>query len=202
MARIACRLWLALAMLIAGAAHAQSQDAIQRARTHFEAGRALYNLGNYTDAVREFSAGYQLAPRPQFLVNLGQCYRKLGGHDNLVKARDMYQKFLDESPPADPDREQVKSLLADIDTELAAAPAPPPPEPKVEPQPAPNVLVAAPAEKRSFHKRHPWAIPVITTVAVLAVAGIAVGIYFAVKPSGQVDCSSASLGCIDGSGMK
>jgi tetratricopeptide (TPR) repeat protein len=202
MARYASRLALIFAILASAATtRAQTQDAISRARTHFEAGRALYNLGNYTDAIREFSAGYQLAPRPQFLVNLGQCYRKLGGLENLTKARDLYRKFLDEASPGDPDREQVKSVLTDLEQEIAATPAaaPPPPPKAAEPEPQQNALVAsAPPAKKPFIKRHWWIIP----VTIVAAAGLAVGIYFAVKPSGQVDCGSASLGCIDGSGAK
>src|SRR5438477_2623625 len=86
-------------------AHAQQDAAFARAKTHFEAGRALYNLGNYYDAVREFAAGYELAPKPQFLINLGQCYRRL---ENFEKAREMYQKYLTDVPGESPERAQVE----------------------------------------------------------------------------------------------
>lgn len=187
---------LALALL-AGAARGESADALSRARTHFEAGRALYNLGNYTDAVREFSAGYQLVPKPQFLINLGQSFRKL---EDLPHARDMYKKFLLEAAPNDPDREQVRQILADIERQIAARPVtPPPPEKPVEPPAsvAPQPVVVAqplPTEgrRKPFIARHWWIIP----VAAVAAAGLGVGIYFAVKPEGQVDCAAATLGCI------
>ena len=100
------------ALACAAAAHAQSDDTVARARTHFEAGRALYQLGNYDEALREFAAGYQLAPRPQFLLNLGQCYRKL---DDLQKARAMYQRYLHDAPSSDAERDQAQQILAEID---------------------------------------------------------------------------------------
>src|SRR5262245_45858671 len=86
-------------------AHAEGGDALARARSHFEAGRALYSLGNYTDAIREFSAGYELVGKPQFLLNLGQCYRK---QNQLQRARQMYQKYLSQAPSSDPERPQVE----------------------------------------------------------------------------------------------
>lgn len=196
------RLCLALALVLAARtpASAQSPDAIARARTHFEAGRALYNLGNYTDAIREFSAGYELAPRPQFLVNLGQAYRKLG---DLPRARDMYRKYLEVAPSTDPDRPQVKQILVELERQLAATPAPSPAPivpvpastPTVTPEPQPTaqaVSTAAPPPHRPFLERHWWIFP----VGAVVLAGAAVGIYFAVKPA-AVDCGAATLGCID-----
>jgi tetratricopeptide (TPR) repeat protein len=188
---------LAAAMLSSVAVHAQSADTVARARTHFEAGRALYNLGNYTDAIREFSAGYQLAPRPQFLLNLGQAYRKL---NDLQRARDMYKKYLDEAPPNDPDREQVRQIAQDLEQQIASQPAPVPVPPLVhhEAQPAPvaAAVVVEPPPKKSFIKKHWWIIPVSAVV----LAGVGVGIYFGVRPAPQVDCSAATLGCIDAMG--
>jgi tetratricopeptide (TPR) repeat protein len=189
---------LVLALAFGSVAHADNADAVARARTHFEAGRALYNLGNYTDAIREFSAGYQLAPRPQFLVNLGQAYRKLG---KLDRAREMYRRFLKEAPPDDPDRAQVQQLLKLLDAELASRPppAPPPAATPVTPAPSPAAGHAAPVAaltatappKKSFVRKNWWIFP----VGAVVLTGLVVGIYFAARPSG-VDCSSATLGCI------
>ena len=170
-----------------------------RARTHFEAGRALYNLGNYTDAIREFSAGYQLVPRPQFLVNLGQAFRKL---NDLERARDMYKKYLAEAPPNDPEREQVRQIVADLDMQIAALPPKPLPVPVVvkeaPPPPAAVIVASEPPKKKSFIQKHWW----ISPVAGVVVAGVAVGAYFGTRPSGQVDCSAATLGCIDTMSMR
>jgi tetratricopeptide (TPR) repeat protein len=195
MVRTVYRVILLALLAWSGVAWAQQPgaDAVARARTHFEAGRALYNLGNYTDAIREFSAGYHDVPKPQFLVNLGQCYRKL---NDLPKAREMYKKFLAEATPDDPDREQVRQIVADLDAQIAAAPPPPPPEPPpptaTPVQQAAAVTSEAPPRK-PWIKRNWWVIPV---GAVVVGAALGVGLYYGLQPKG-VDCSAASLGCID-----
>ena len=200
-----------MVLLTAGSAWAQTQsrpagDDLARARTHFEAGRALFHLGNYTESVREFAAGYQLAPRPLFLFNLGQCYRKL---DDLTKAREMYQRYLRDAPPSDPERVEAQDELVEIDKLIAARPSPPPPvkTTKAEPlprvaQPAPSLAPAptavtltraAPPPKKSFIKRHWWIIPVSVAVVGLAVG---LGAYYGTRQSSQVKCEDATW-CID-----
>jgi tetratricopeptide (TPR) repeat protein len=179
---------LAVSMLLLWslpAAAAPLEDATERARAHYEAGRALFSLGNYQEALREFTSGYQLAPKPRFLVNLGQTYRKLG---QLEDAREMYRRFLQQVPHDDPDRPAVLTLLDEVDRELRLRPrqivAPSP-----EPQTA-AVVVVAPLKKPPFIRRHWWIIPTVLVVA----AGVGVGVYFGVR-STQPDCSSAGLGC-------
>lgn len=194
-------------MVLACAAHAQAQteDPLARARTHFEAGRALYQLGNYNEALREFAAGYQLAPRPQFLLNLGQCYRKL---DDLQNARAMYQRYLHDAPSTDPERSQAQQILAEIDKQIAdkqaAANAPPPTVTPLPPtttatpaaassSPAAATLTeTAPPPRKSWIKRNWWIIPVGAVVVGVAVG---VGVYYGTR---QPDpCSGASLACWD-----
>jgi len=187
---------------VASLAGAEELDATGKARVHFEAGRALYRLGNYAEALREFEAGYQLAPRPQFLVNIGQAYRKLG---DLPRAKETFERYL-AAVPDSPERPQIENLIAELAAQLAAPPpppveppaekatAPPPPEKSAEPppeKPAPApVLIAQPPppKKRSFFARHWWIVPVAAAVA----AGLAVGIYYAARPS-TVQCGDANV---------
>lgn len=189
---------LLLAVLAcAAAAHAQPDDSIARARTHFEAGRALYQLGNYNEALREFAAGYQLAPRPQFLLNLGQCYRKL---DDLQKAREMYQRYLHDAPSSDPERPQAQQILAEIDRQIAdrqaAAATTPPTPPPTESAPAATsattLTATAPPPKRSWIKRNWWIIPV---GAVVVGVGVGLGVYYGTRAPDP--CSGANLACWD-----
>jgi tetratricopeptide (TPR) repeat protein len=193
MMRTVQRILVGALLLLSGLARAQTEDQIARARTHFEAGRALYNLGNYSDAIREFSAGYELVPKPQFLINLGQAYRK---HGELEKARQMYRRFLESVPRNDPDREQVSQILADLEQQIAAEPPRPAAPPAVAPAPAHTeaALVAAPEPARKpWIRRNWWVIPV---GAVVVGAALGVGLYFGLRGS-TVDCSIATLGCID-----
>jgi len=195
-------------LLLTGAALAQRADpaaeSVARAKTHFEAGRALYNLGNYSDAIREFSAGYALVPRPQFLLNLGQAYRR---QDDLPHAREMFKRFLADAPARDPDRRQAQLILDEIEDTLLEQPRQPaPPERRIadpyvgigpSPTPAAVSLVASPLPpekpRKSFMARHWWIIP----VSAVLVAGASVGLYYAIKPADPVGCEQASLGCLE-----
>lgn len=194
-----------------GSARAQTQDQIARAKTHFEAGRALYNLGNYSDAVREFLAGYELVPRREFLLNIAQTYRKLR---NFARARAMYEKYLAEAPADDPRRDSVRKNLAEV-TELAArepAPTPTANDPGTAgsgasdgtqstagstPSADASATVAAgqdaQPQRESFVKRHKWFVPVVVGVVVVGV-GLGVGLGLGLKPD---PCEGNTIGCLD-----
>ncbi len=207
---------IVLAWSAAGArAQQPPDDPVTRARTHFEAGRALYQLGNYHEALREFAAGYELAPRPQFLLNLGQCYRKL---DDLERAHEMYQRYLHDAPPTDPERPQAEQILREIDRQLAARATPQAPPSTSAPaatgaaatgaaaatsappgnaapavQPATSALTAtAPPPGRSWVKRNWWVFPVAAVVVGVAVG---VGVYYGTRAPDP--CSGANLACWD-----
>ena len=204
-ARIARLLVLSICFTV-GSAHAQSQADLNRARAHFEAGRALYSLGNYAEALREFQSGYQLAPRPQFLLNIGLTQYKL--HD-LVKARASLTQYVENAPKSEGGIKRAREMLAEIDRTLASQPpppvAPPPPVVTTPPTPPPTVatpppsavvLTAAPLPppKKSWPARYWWVFP----VGAAAIAGIAVGVYFGTRGGGSVDCTTPPLGCLDG----
>ena len=213
----------ALAAAPAAAAPPRQPDAEARARAHYEVGLGMYHLGNYADAVREFSAGYELSPRPEFLIDLGQAYRKLGALD---KAAEMFRRYLATTGAEAPDRKQVAGLLDEVEREAAARPPAPSPTvpssgpstaaagsspapaaapsssaPTVAPSTAATGSAAPPAAadlraaapRPSGLRRFWWTIPV---AAVVVGAAIGLGIYFGSPPS-QVPCSSASIGCVD-----
>ncbi|MCA1665338.1 MAG: tetratricopeptide repeat protein [Myxococcales bacterium] len=218
-ARVVAAAMIVLVGLATGARAEHDREA--RARAHYEVGLGMYHLGNYRDAVREFTAGYDLSPRPEFLINLGQAYRKL--HE-IDRAREMFRQYLARAPADAPDRPQVRGLLAEVEAERAsaaealptAAPptgAPPAPAPATA---APPTAAPAPAEAAAAAVLPPalasssdatvattsrshglrrwwWTIPVG-----VAVAGAAVGVtlYFTLR-SPQVACSSATIACVD-----
>lgn len=188
------RITLLLTLLAATAARAAGDDE-ERARAHFEAGRVQYNLGDYKAAVHEFAAGYRLLPRPEFLVNLGQAYRRLG---ELERAREMYERFMADAPPDDHARPQVKLLIDEVNREIArrASAAPPQPQQNTTLTPIPELENPTPpkppnATNVSFVRRNWWIFPVGGVV----LAGIAVGIYFATRPT-PLNCSTAEFGCL------
>jgi len=64
-------------LLAAPVAHAQAQDQAA-ARTLFEDGRRLLKDGKYEEACRTLEAASKLYASPGILLNLGDCYDKLG----------------------------------------------------------------------------------------------------------------------------
>jgi tetratricopeptide (TPR) repeat protein len=199
MSRLAAALVI-LALFMPPSLRAQERDPVTRARELYQTGRLLFDQGDYEVAAKKFAAGYELVPRPQFLLNIGLCYQKL---DQLDKSRTYYQRFLDEAPPNDPDREHATRWMAEVDATMqkraAAAPAPPPAPPSVAapaaaapspPSGASLALAATPPPKRSWVRRNWWIFPVGGAV----VAGVAVGIYFAARPANP--CSGPML-CLD-----
>jgi tetratricopeptide (TPR) repeat protein len=203
---------VSLCAALAAPAHAGG-DEEERARAHYEIGLGLYRLGDYQAALKEFAAGYELAHKPGFLLNLGQTYRKLG---ELREARDMYRQFLAEVRADDAARPQAQKVLAEIEDALRAQPpsaapppstapppvsAPPPPfavtpAPPVEPPP---VATAAPppaapslrAEAPAHHRQHALRIAGVT-VGAIGLACIGVGIGMAVDASATADRINAA----------
>jgi tetratricopeptide (TPR) repeat protein len=139
-------------------ARAQSNEDVTRARAHYEAGSALYSLGKYDDALREFVSGYQLTHRAEFLVNLGQTYRKL---NDAKRALEMYRQYLREAPATDPARTQVADLVAALERDQPST-APTAPPAVATP---PSQVVATPPPTPISHRRRFVAAPIGTALA-------------------------------------
>jgi tetratricopeptide (TPR) repeat protein len=171
-----------IASLVSVSAWAASSEKEREARAHFQSGETHFKAGEYEEALTEYQAGYDAKPLPGFLVNIGQCQRRLG---DLKSARATYQKFVLVAPDS-PLVPQVKSMMAEIDGLLASsdknkpaseddakpepaatatAPAAPP-APKPEAETAAPVLVAparqvgdapASAPEKKSHRWWLWA---------------------------------------------
>jgi tetratricopeptide (TPR) repeat protein len=140
---------------------------VKKAKSHFKKGRDLQRLGQYEQAILEYQAAYQLAPRPELLFNIAQCHR-LAGHAS--EAIDYYERFLaalPDDPAADEARIHVATLkqkereaLASTHVEPVAeklpAPAPATTAPKVPPpKPAPpprQQLIVTPTPTEVAHE--------------------------------------------------
>jgi tetratricopeptide (TPR) repeat protein len=129
-------------MLTPASAQAPSQaetaKLVEQARAHFEAGNQHYAAGRYLESIREFQAGYALVPRPNFLVNLGQAYRKLG---DLHRAKESYVAYVRALPQNSALRDQALQVLAEIEVQLQEQ-KPSAPIPAIEePGPAPALVI-------------------------------------------------------------
>jgi tetratricopeptide (TPR) repeat protein len=112
-------------------------------RRHWDRGQELYKLGRYLEAAREFEAGYQVAPRSNFLLNVGHSYRRA---QELRRAKTAYETFL-KIDPTSAHRPMVEDLIRTIDDALSAQSEPPvtsPPRPATSPAPPPLATGAPP----------------------------------------------------------
>jgi hypothetical protein len=95
-----------------------SERELQEARDRFMEGVRLYEAGSYTDALQEFSAAYELAPRPEILFNIATCQEHLGDVRGAVVT---YQHYLAGADvPADLQRElreKIRALEAQLGIE-------------------------------------------------------------------------------------
>lgn len=99
--------------------------------SHHEVGERLFAEGRYEQAVAEFRKAYELEARPEFLLQIGRSYERIGHSD---KARYFFQRYLSTAPSDAPARPEVEALMA-------SAPPPPATEPT-----APDDLVMVPLE--------------------------------------------------------
>ncbi len=207
-----------LALLLALPATALAQARGKRAAAaHFQKASGLYAAGRYDDALDEFKAGYEAFPLPGFLVNLGQCYRKL---DRLPEATDAFKRFLESKNPDERLRGEVEEALNEVRAELdrraetenkrkrdeddarrallasiAAQQKAEAPELTVH-ESRPSVHAELTAAAPPAQKKGRWWVWTIVgvTVAGAVVAGVTVGVIYG-QPQGP---QPGSLGLLDG----
>jgi len=90
------------------AAEASGAESQAAAQEHTARAQEHYTAGRYEEALREYTAAYELFPHPFFLFNLGQCHRELGNHERTIH---FFVQYLREQPDA-PNRDVVERLLA------------------------------------------------------------------------------------------
>jgi tetratricopeptide (TPR) repeat protein len=106
-----------LAVVLLGSAPAViAEDDIAAARTHWQRGTRLYEVGDYREALDEFKAAHVAKPDPAFLYNIAQCHRQLGEAEQAIT---LYKRFLAASPNA-PNRAEVERRVVELEDELAA----------------------------------------------------------------------------------
>jgi len=160
--------WVVLLAFTAQLARADDTG-VRAAKRHFERGEKLYALTKFKEALDEYQQAFDAKPIPDFLFNIGQCYRNLGDYDSAIFS---YQKYLKLAPEAS-NREQVEQLIRDLEAKQQASDSR-----RLglsrSPEPAP-----APAGGGAIYTRW-W---FWTGLGVLAAAG-GVGVYEATKSSG------------------
>jgi tetratricopeptide (TPR) repeat protein len=180
-----------IGVLLAGPARAE--DARSRALAHFEAGRKLYQVGDYAPALVEFKRAFLLKEDPVFIFNIAQCHRRLGDTEQAIT---FYRRYLGTNPPA-ANRQQVEKLIADLERQRPAVPASPPPAPP-EVARAPVLTPSTPAPAAAVFAQPPAAAreePAIYTrwwfwTGLVAVAGGAAAAVILTRHPASPGCSA------------
>lgn len=174
-----------------------TDDARKRAASHYQQGITHYNLGEFSQAVAQFKAAYELSQEPDLLFNIGQAYRL---QEDYKQALFFYDAYLRLRPNAG-NRGDVEARIAEAKKLLEAQkslqaapphgaieptttpakappPASPPPQPAVETAPSLAHVrepARADAEERSRITVAGW------ITGAVGVASVATGAYFAMR---------------------
>ncbi len=116
----------------------------EEAVAHYKAGRAAYDIGQFDDAIRLFTAAYQAKPAAAFLFNIAQSHRQLG---HCPKALFFYRRFVrlsTKTAQIDEVRQRIRELKA-MCPEGQLKPTNTATQTAVEPSKQPHRKTAAPA---------------------------------------------------------
>lgn len=105
------RLFAILALLFAALPARADDLATKSAKRHFDRGEKLFALGKFDEALDEYQKAFDAKPIPDFLFNIGQCYRNLGDYQQAIFS---FKKYLKLEPDA-PDKEKVEKLIDDLE---------------------------------------------------------------------------------------
>ncbi|MCC6993998.1 MAG: tetratricopeptide repeat protein [Deltaproteobacteria bacterium] len=81
----------------------------------YRAGQRAYDLGSYDDAIRAFSAAFELMSHPAFLYNIAQAHRQRG---DLRRAIFFYRAYL-RLDPESKQREAILERVQELEDELS-----------------------------------------------------------------------------------
>src|SRR2546425_5930425 len=101
---------------VAAPARVHADDVQTRsAKRHFDRGETLFALAKFDQALEEYQKAFDAKPLPDFLYNIGQCYRNLGDYDQAIFS---FKKYLNLKPDA-PDKEKVDKLIEELEAKKA-----------------------------------------------------------------------------------
>jgi tetratricopeptide (TPR) repeat protein len=142
-------------------------------RDHYQRAIGLYESGRYEAALPEFEAAYQSRQMPWLLINIGRTLHRLGRLDEAIT---FYNRYEQASPNGDPETtKKVREYKAQAEVLLNAKGAasststPPTGTPT-------DKGSASPSEPRPLYKKWWFWTAIGGGVAVIVIAGIAIGV--------------------------
>ncbi len=120
---------VALGLLVAGSARAQSPDDRKKALEHFEAAEAHLKAGEYDQAIEEYQAAYTLVPRPGFYYNIARAYELKGDREHALEYYTRYLELDPQGRASSEARTRAVAIEHELADEARARAAEPPPGP-------------------------------------------------------------------------
>src|SRR5436853_4179245 len=99
---------LAVVVALVAVSAGAGETKVDAARGHFERGMHLYAVDRFDESIKEFEAGFLLAPRPEFLYNIGRAHREAKRPEQAAR---YFEKYLDLALDA-ADRAEVEREIA------------------------------------------------------------------------------------------
>jgi len=127
---ISCITVPAFAQVATGATASASDANEDVARSLFQAGKAAYESGNYSDALSFFEQAYARSKRAELLYNIGQAADRLRRDDTAIES---FTKYLEQTPDA-ANRAEVEKRVKALQ-EARSARQQQPPQTEVVPTP-------------------------------------------------------------------
>jgi tetratricopeptide (TPR) repeat protein len=150
LSRFAPVLAFLLAFLTFGVVAPAHADDSASAREHYQKGTSYYDLGRYTDAIKEFEAAYQIKNDPALLYNLAQSNRLAGNSEQALHFYRTYLRYVPKVANRAEIEDRIKQLDQLVTQKNAAQTAPPtqaiPPGGTVAPGQTAPPAPTAPAE--------------------------------------------------------
>ena len=190
---------LAALLLCSTPAVAADPQPAAGARQLYAAGSEHFRGGRIQQAIAAFEQGFRLVPRPEFLLNLSQCYRALGQRG---RAMGYLRRFVHVAPQH-PLRPAAEHTLAEL---AATDPATPQPAraPRFAEAPLPGpgpsslrreLIAALPEERPPAPRRRSraWRWVLVGTGIAAVAAGIALGAYYGTRSDDPAELGTLTL---------
>jgi len=91
------------------------KSAKDQAREHYAKGKAAFDQGNYTEALKAFQKAYELSPHPIVLKSVGECQART---NDIKGAIDSFERYLQENPDG-ADAADVRSRVEELRSKVS-----------------------------------------------------------------------------------
>lgn len=98
---------------------ARADEAAEQAKQYNAEAKKQFNLGNFSEAAALYKKAYEAKSIPDFLQNIGQCYKRMAALEHLEKALFYFESFLNNAPDS-PNRAYVEAEIAELKRQIAS----------------------------------------------------------------------------------